>query len=268
MTELFPSRDVRAVFLDVGGVLFIPDPEAVRAALAGAGLTCTDRDVDRAVYADGPADLGMGSEDSADTVDWHVRAFAARLARAMGTPPRALEPAMAGIRRALTRAEWAVREERATREGLRALAKAGVPVVVVTNAEGQAEGNLRRHRLCHVGPGPGLAVRAVVDSGAPGVGVSKPDPEIFRIALSHVGAAPAEVLHLGDSVRNDVACSAAVGITGVHFDPYAVCTDRSAHPHVTSLTQLAVQVGRRQRASLSPDAPGPARVAFQAAPMR
>lgn len=36
-------------------------------------------------------------------------------------------------------------------------------------------------------------------------GVEKPDPEFFKIALREAGCAAGEMLHLGDSLPNDVA---------------------------------------------------------------
>lgn len=42
----------------------------------------------------------------------------------------------------------------------------------------------------------------VVSSG--GAGVSKPDPRIFQLAVDRLECAPGEVLHVGDSLRDDV----------------------------------------------------------------
>lgn len=41
----------------------------------------------------------------------------------------------------------------------------------------------------------------------------KPDPDIFQLALSHVGSQPEQAIHIGDSIENDVdgAISAGVG---------------------------------------------------------
>jgi len=40
----------------------------------------------------------------------------------------------------------------------------------------------------------------------------KPRPEMFRTALSALGCAPSEVIHVGDSLRSDVAGAAVLGI--------------------------------------------------------
>jgi HAD superfamily hydrolase (TIGR01509 family) len=46
----------------------------------------------------------------------------------------------------------------------------------------------------------------------------KPDPRIFRAALSGLGLAPEEVVHIGDDVTADVAGAAAVGMRTVWFN--------------------------------------------------
>jgi HAD superfamily hydrolase (TIGR01549 family) len=47
------------------------------------------------------------------------------------------------------------------------------------------------------------------------VGIKKPDPGIFRLALEKTGLGPEEVIHVGDSVADDVAGAIASGITPV-----------------------------------------------------
>ena len=51
------------------------------------------------------------------------------------------------------------------------------------------------------------------------VGVAKPDPRIFEIALERVGASPAEAVMVGDSWANDVAGAHALGIRAIWFNP-------------------------------------------------
>jgi putative hydrolase of the HAD superfamily len=78
----------------------------------------------------------------------------------------------------------------------------------------------------------------VVDSAV--VGVAKPDPAIFGIALDALGVpASRTVLYVGDSLRYDVAGAVAAGLQPVHLDPYGLCPLPSGHPHVRSLAELA-----------------------------
>jgi putative hydrolase of the HAD superfamily len=46
-------------------------------------------------------------------------------------------------------------------------------------------------------------------------GIEKPDPRLFRVALADAGCAPDEMLHVGDSLENDVAGAAAAGVRSV-----------------------------------------------------
>jgi len=51
---------------------------------------------------------------------------------------------------------------------------------------------------------------AIIDSGV--VGVRKPDPAIFALAVHQVGCAPAEALYVGDSVEKDMVGARAAGL--------------------------------------------------------
>ena len=61
----------------------------------------------------------------------------------------------------------------------------------MSNADGTVADVLASTGLLQVGPGPGVEVRAIVDSGA--VGIAKPDPGIFHLALEAAGTAKKDV---------------------------------------------------------------------------
>jgi putative hydrolase of the HAD superfamily len=87
----------------------------------------------------------------------------------------------------------------------------GVPVVVVSNSEGQLQtlfDNL----------GLGGAFDLVIDSHI--VGVEKPDPRIFAPVVERFGVAPAQVLHLGDTWATDVVGARAAGLQVGLVDPF------------------------------------------------
>lgn len=63
------------------------------------------------------------------------------------------------------------------------------------------------------GLGLGPELDFVVASGA--VGVSKPDPAIFRLAATRVGVSPAAALMVGDSYRADVVGAQSAGMDGI-----------------------------------------------------
>jgi putative hydrolase of the HAD superfamily len=69
------------------------------------------------------------------------------------------------------------------------------------------------------------------------VGVAKPDPRIFEIALTAVQAPPERTVHFGDSLLADVAGARAAGITPVHYDPFGLCPGE-AHRDAATLAEL------------------------------
>jgi FMN phosphatase YigB (HAD superfamily) len=50
------------------------------------------------------------------------------------------------------------------------------------------------------------------------VGVTKPDPKIFAIALERIGASPQEVVFVGDNWTNDIAGAVNAGMSAVWLD--------------------------------------------------
>jgi putative hydrolase of the HAD superfamily len=125
--------------------------------------------------------------------------------------------------------------------GLRALAALGLPMGVVSNSDGTVQAELRRLGVCHAPDGPpgsGVEVGVVIDSAV--VGLAKPDPAIFGLALDALGVpASGTVLHVGDSLRYDVAGALAAGLQPVHLDPHGFCPAPDGHPHIRTLTELA-----------------------------
>ena len=106
-------------------------------------------------------------------------------------------------------------------DALDALRATGVRVAVVSNSEGTLE-KLFDH----------LGIRThfdlVIDSGI--VGIEKPDPGIFRVALDHFGIPAARALHLGDTFATDVLGARAAGVRVALIDPYDHFVGR--HPDV------------------------------------
>ena len=50
------------------------------------------------------------------------------------------------------------------------------------------------------------------------VGVEKPDPEIYRIAVERAGVDPGRCVHVGDSPRTDMEPASEIGITPILID--------------------------------------------------
>lgn len=90
----------------------------------------------------------------------------------------------------------------------RDLARAGVPIAILTNSEGKARDLVQELNLDD-------AFQIVIDSGV--VGVAKPDARIFAALVSAMGLAPGEILHVGDSLRADVLGARAAGLEAIWF---------------------------------------------------
>ena len=112
------------------------------------------------------------------------------------------------------------------------LASAGVKLAVVANWDVSLVDVLARLGLAE-------PFGAIVTAAA--VGVAKPDPRPFLIALERLGADAAQCLHVGDDPVTDIAGARAAGLA-------AVLLDRSgrAPESIASLAELA---GRLERAA-------------------
>jgi putative hydrolase of the HAD superfamily len=115
------------------------------------------------------------------------------------------------------------------RPALDELAGRGIKLGVVSNFEPWLEDILDLQ-------GIGDRFAAVAISGK--LGVAKPDPEIFKAALTEAGADPQATLHVGDQPVNDVAAARAVGITPVLIDRYARHPETDGAHRVEDLLEL------------------------------
>ena len=97
-----------------------------------------------------------------------------------------------------------------TRDALRRLQAAGLRLGVVSNSEGRVHEALDAAGLREF-------FDAVVDSGL--VGIEKPDPRIFHIALEELGVRPEEAIYVGDLYDVDVLGARAAGIDAVLLGP-------------------------------------------------
>jgi putative hydrolase of the HAD superfamily len=115
------------------------------------------------------------------------------------------------------------------RPALDALAGRGVTLGVVSNFEPWLEDVLALQGIDRL-------FATVAISGK--LGVAKPDPEIFQVALKEAGAEPEATVHVGDQPVNDVAAARAVGITPVLIDRFARHPDPDGAHRVEDLLGL------------------------------
>jgi len=82
-------------------------------------------------------------------------------------------------------------------------------------------------------------IDAVVISDS--VGIRKPRVEIFAAALDRLGAAPAEVLHVGDSLHADVGGAAASGIPSAWITRRVSDADRRLREHAGARPDFVIR---------------------------
>jgi putative hydrolase of the HAD superfamily len=225
---------VSAILLDAGGVLIFPQPDVMLPPLVAAGVS-PDLDALREAHyrAMSVQDRPDGPEPESDT--WW-RDYLLSYVAACGVADGVCEELAKDMAQAIAGFGW-THVGPAVAEALRAIAALGVPLGVVSNSDGTVQAELCRLGVCSVNDGAGVRVGVVMDSAV--VGVAKPDPRIFRMALEALGVPASEqVLHVGDSLRYDVAGARAAGIRPVHLDPHGFCPAPEGHLHIASLAEL------------------------------
>jgi putative hydrolase of the HAD superfamily len=142
-----------AILFDAGGVLIMPDPVAVGAALdqwAGPRpIQAFHRahhlalsTLERSVLTDGAGHL--------ESVDWTL--YRRTYASSIGVTDDHLDAATVALSRIWSPIMWRFRIEE-TMGALWQLRRLGVPMGVVSNASGQVEHSLRYEGVCQVGVG-------------------------------------------------------------------------------------------------------------------
>jgi putative hydrolase of the HAD superfamily len=107
----------------------------------------------------------------------------------------------------------------------------GVKVAVVSNSEGKLD-------ELFVALGIRGRIDLLLDSGK--VGVEKPDPRIFEMALDAYGVNASRAVHLGDSIATDVRGARAAGIRVALIDPHGHAEGRALDvPRVSGVAEVA-----------------------------
>jgi putative hydrolase of the HAD superfamily len=220
-----PSK-VQTVLLDAGGVLLDLDYAFVRRLLDAQGCEVDESEIARA-EAKARAEIHRRVSEGGRSRDawrdyFHIILGHAKL------PAAGHDAVIDTLWDAHHRVGlWTVPVERAV-ETVHALKSGGYRLGVVSNAEGRVERDLAAAGF------DGL-FEAIIDSHV--VGVEKPDPEIFRIALERIGAQVETTVFVGDVPAVDVAGARAAGIAPVLLDRHDVYTDAGV-PRLTRIEEL------------------------------
>ena len=220
---------LRAAFFDVGNTLVHLRLDRMAEAFAAEGV---GREVEairaaerRARVRLDPIVADQGTTEGLDVMRSYLRLILEEVGVLWdGRGPRLVERL-----RALGRVErlWSEPDPDA-RAVLGELRRRGLSVGVISNSDGTAEQSLRDAGLLD-------AVDFVLDSHL--VGVEKPDPRIFQLALGRAAVTPAEAAFVGDLYSIDVLGARRAGMTGILLDPIGVWGERDC-PRARDLVEF------------------------------
>jgi putative hydrolase of the HAD superfamily len=111
---------------------------------------------------------------------------------------------------------------------LSSLKQQGYYLGVISNSIGTIEDQLKQVGLRD-------NFQAVLDSAI--VGIEKPHPEIFQLALARAGVAAPEAVFVGDTNATDIGGAQLAGLHGVLLDRVGAYPDAEG-PRITSLPEL------------------------------
>jgi putative hydrolase of the HAD superfamily len=226
-----------AVLLDAGGVFVLPDPTRVLGAFSRA-----ECDVDPSVLTAAHYRAAARFTTDIDVETGWAEAWRGYLQtyiEACDVDHAQRNEAHRHIDSEFADAALWVEPIDGAKDGLQALADAGVRLGIVSNADGMMAQRLAAFEICQVGLGMGVPIELVVDSG--NVGVMKPDPRIFHAALDLLGLAAEATWYVGDMPAIDVVGARRAGLRPFLIDPLGLHHDAD-YDRTTSLTSLAAAI--------------------------
>ncbi len=89
------------------------------------------------------------------------------------------------------------------------------------------------------------------------IGASKPEPDVFRQAALGLGAAPYQIVHIGDRESNDISGPLSIGMNAILFTGVKDRGSDSTQAHAVCRTYAALPtIVRRLSATIRPFQPG------------
>ena len=235
---------LEAVFLDAGGVLVNPNWTRVSEALARRGVVVEPARLEKAEpYAKHDLDTAPRIRSTTDqSRGWEY--FNLVLQHADVTLTDATDDALVELHDYHRRHNLWESVPAEVPPALAALRRLGLRLVVVSNSNGTLRAKLDRLRLLP-------AFDLVMDSFE--LGVEKPDPAIFALALERLGARAGSTLHVGDFFHIDVVGARAAGLHAWLIDTAGLYADHDC-PRFPTLSAVveAVASGARSPAPSPP----------------
>ena len=232
------ARPVRAIFFDAGNTLIRMDYAAIAGALARHGIRVAPDALARAeararvrLDTEVLTPLGRSASTESRTIGERYLAFVLEHAGVADAP---VVSAIAEWRRTYNQpfGLWTVVEPAAER-ALAAARAAGLGTAVVSNSNGSVRRILESLGLTRY-------LDFVIDSGE--VGIEKPDPRIFAIAVERAGVDPVDAVYIGDLYAVDVVGARAAGLDVILLDPAGCWGERDcpSAPDVLAAVRLVV----------------------------
>lgn len=239
-----PGPWPRAVFFDVGNTLIFPSPsvaEVCREVIAACGLEAPPaEDIERLIpLADRYYEDRYWEDDSFWTKEQRAAALWTDmyevLFTALGFDGEVARELARDVYHAFGSAtRWEPYDD--VRPGFEELKARGITMGLISNWD---------TRLGDIFKDLGLTdyLDCVISSAS--VGVHKPDPRIFEVALSRIGLSAADSVHCGDHYFSDVIGARTVGMTPVLMNRWDVELPADCVV-VTSVEELVVAIDEGQ----------------------
>jgi HAD superfamily hydrolase (TIGR01509 family) len=217
--ESLPYGDIDTIFLDVGNTLISIDFDRVAEELAARQFVCAPEALRRAEAAARPGYservFVTGVPPHRSLFHWYLVAILEQATALASLSPSQLDELVAEIGPVLRpegRASvlWRMVMP-GVPEALETLQRRGLTLAVVSNSDGTCAQSLEEAGLLRY-------LNFVIDSAE--VGVEKPDPRIFEIALARCGANPRHTLYIGDLYHADIVGARGAGLHALLLDPY------------------------------------------------
>jgi putative hydrolase of the HAD superfamily len=227
---------LRAIFFDAGNTLVHMDYDAIAAALGREGVVATPTDVERAewrarVRLDATFQAGASTEHPSTG-----ERYVAFLLEELGVTDPATQAALIAWRGSYNppRGLWTIAAPAAA-AALALARRSGLVTAVISNSNGTVAEILEDL-------GFGRHLDFVIDSSK--VGVEKPDPRIFHLALARAGVEPGQAVYVGDLYSIDVLGARAAGLHAILMDPGRCWPPRDCPTASTVLDAVRLIVNR------------------------
>ncbi len=225
---------IRAVFFDAGNTLLYPRVDELAGELTASGYPATiddfhfsEREGKKKLDAWLRPQLGGVLPPQVDRMYWmeYLHALLDRLKAPIDKHGAMTEQI---IERYRDIRFWS-RVFPDTEPALQSLSASGYIMGVISNSIGTIAEQLTRAGLARY-------FRFILDSAV--VGVEKPDPAIFRMALEQAGVEAAEAIFIGDTYATDLGGAKQAGIRGLLIDRFDCYDDSVDCRRIRTLGEL------------------------------